>query len=398
MASADSRISFEGCAPVSPPPAIVLVTSSFPISGDGSEAAGAFVADLCDELAKQIPVRVVAPGRDNAVQSWSKHVKVFRYRTPDQPLSTLRSWHPADALEIVRVMASGARATERAVSAGKTSHVIALWALPCGEWARRSARRHGVGYSVWTLGSDIWSLGRIPVVRGRLRTILAGATHCWSDGLKLLEDTRALAGRDVAFLPSTRRIERARLEPARREPPYRFLFLGRWHPNKGIDLLLEALEHLSEADWEHIERVVVAGGGPLEAEVSVAVQRLHNSARPVELWGFLAGDEAQDVMLASDYLLIPSRIESIPVVFSDAMKLGLPVIATPVGDFPGLFATRPAPGILAGNADAMAIRQAIREAISVSPAVYADGTATMASRFDVAVSARAILAGMLNDE
>ncbi|MBJ6985299.1 glycosyltransferase [Luteimonas sp. MC1750] len=373
-------------------PALVLVTSSFPITGDGSEAAGAFVADLAEELAQHMPIRVVAPGGVEAVESWSENVDVFRYRTPDQPLSTLRPWQPSDALKIARVMVGGARATEQAASAGPVAHILALWALPCGEWARRSARKHACGYSVWTLGSDIWSLGRIPVVRGLLRRILAGATHCWSDGLKLMEDTRAIAGREVAFLPSTRRIDRVRLEPMRSLPPYRFLFLGRWHPNKGVDLLLEALAQLSASDWGGIERVVVAGGGPLDVEVRAAVRKLQDDAKPVELTGYLTRDQAQDAMLASDYLLIPSRIESIPVVFSDAMKLGLPVVVTPVGDFPGLLAQTPACGVLAPKATADGIVHALREAIQASPIQHASGCVAMAARFDVKASATCILA------
>lgn len=378
-------------------PAIVLVTSSFPISGDGSEAAGAFVADLAEELARHVSVRVVAPGDADTVQSWSTRVDVFRYRTPDQPLSTLRPWHPADTLKIARVMVGGARATERAVAAGTATHLLALWALPGGEWARRSARRHGIGYSVWTLGSDIWSLGRIPGVRGRLRTILAGATRCWSDGLRLMEDTRTIAGREVAFLPSTRRMDRARQESVRSEPPYRLLFLGRWHPNKGVDLLMEVLGNLPASDWERVERVVVAGGGPLEADVRDAVRKLQKEARPVELRGYLTRDEAQEAMLASDYLLIPSRIESIPIVFSDAMKLSLPVIASPVGDFPILLSGPSKCGVLASAADVDGLLRALHKALQSSPARFLNGSAEMAARFEVSASAKSVLAEILDD-
>lgn len=375
------------------PSALVIVTSSFPISGDGSEAAGAFVADLAGELANHVPVRVVAPGHADARESWAKDVEVFRYAAPEQALSTLRLWHPADALRVSCVLRAGQRATEQAVTAGPTAHVLALWALPCGQWTRRSARRHGIGYSVWTLGSDIWSLGRIPLVRSLLRRVLRDAEHCWSDGLKLRDDTQAIAGRPVGFLPSTRRIDRVRTEPLRTRPPYRLLFLGRWHPNKGIDLLLEALALLSDEDWSRIECVNVCGGGPLEPLVKTAVASLQDAGRPVVLRGYLARDEAQEAMLAADYLLIPSRIESIPVVFSDAMKLGLPVVATPVGDFPGLVVPSPTCGILAQGVDVPAMLRALHEAIGASPAAYTEGAAGMAARFDIEASARIILAG-----
>jgi hypothetical protein len=46
--------------------ALVLVSTSFPVLGDGSEAAGSFVSDLAEELAKHLPVRVVAPGTRKA--------------------------------------------------------------------------------------------------------------------------------------------------------------------------------------------------------------------------------------------------------------------------------------------------------------------------------------------
>jgi glycosyltransferase involved in cell wall biosynthesis len=39
-----------------------------------------------------------------------------------------------------------------------------------------------------------------------------------------------------------------------------------------------------------------------------------------------------------DYLVIPSRVESIPVILSDAVQLGTPIIATEVGDIRNILA------------------------------------------------------------
>lgn len=370
------------------PSALVIVTSSFPISGDGSEAAGAFVADLAEELANHVPIRVVAPGHADARESWAKGVEVFRYAAPEQALSTLRLWHPADALRVMRVLRAGQRATEQAVTAGPTAHVLALWALPCGQWARRSARRHGIGYSVWTLGSDIWSLGRIPLVRSLLRRVLREAEHCWSDGLKLRDDTQAIADRPVEFLPSTRRIDRVRTEPLRTRPPYRLLFLGRWHPNKGVDLLLEALALLSDEDWSRIECVTICGGGPLEPLVKTAVASLQDAGRPVVLRGYLARDEAQDAMLAADYLLIPSRIESVPVVFSDAVKLRCAVVACPVGDLPELIAGDDPCGLVSQSSNAKNISEVLARTVRLSASDFRDGMARAGETFNLALVAK----------
>ena len=192
-------------------------------------------------------------------------------------------------------------------------------------------------------------------------------------------------------------MDRARRESVRSEPPYRLLFLGRWHPNKGVDLLMEVLGNLPASDWERVERVVVAGGGPLEVDVRDAVRKLQKEARPVELRGYLTRDEAQEAMLASDYLLIPSRIESIPIVFSDAMKLSLPVVASPVGDFPILLSGPSKCGVLASAADIDGLLRALHEALQSSPARFLNGSAEMAARFEVSASAKSVLAGILDD-
>ena len=378
-------------------PAIVLVTTSFPIANDGSEAAGSFVSDLAEELAKRVSVRVVAPGHLPAQEQWSPNVEVFRYPAPAKPLSTLKPWRPADIVEILRVLRAGMRATREAVKRGTTAHVFALWALPSGEWARRVAREYGIGYSVWMLGSDVWSLGRVPILRELLARVIRRAAHAYADGYKLAEDAQHIAGVPVGFLPSTRRVDLIDAPPPRAKPPYRLLFLGRWHPNKGVDLLLEALALLGDDDWRRIECVEIQGGGPLDALVREHVFALRASGRQVELGGFLAKREAEAAIARADWVLIPSRIESIPVVFSDAMKLGRPVIASPVGDLPRLF-TGTGCGELAEEPSAVMFSRAIQRALAASPRSYATAVHTQAAHFDLAAIAAEIHLKVLGND
>jgi glycosyltransferase involved in cell wall biosynthesis len=313
----------------------VLVTSSFPIRGDGSEAAGSFVADIAEELAKRVKVHVVAPGAQAQREVWSDRIQIYRYAAPSQPLSTLRLWRPRDLRWTVRVLNGGLQATRDAAEMG-AAHIFALWGLPCGEWARRVAGERNVNYSVWMLGSDVWSLGRVPGLRGSLARVIRKATHAYADGYLLAEEAQRISGIPVEFLPSTRRIDMINFPPPRSEPPYRLLFLGRWHANKGIDLLLDALELLDETDWRRIECVEIQGGGPLERMVRERGSSLKARGRPVLVGDFLKKHDAEAAIVRADWLLIPSRIESIPVIFSDAMKLRRPVVSTPVGDLPKL--------------------------------------------------------------
>lgn len=346
------------------PRPFVVVTSSFPIRHDGSEAAGSFVADLVAALAESVPVRVVAPGSEERRDAWSPGVEVFRYAAPEQPLSTLKPWRPADLRWILRVLGSGATMTRAAV-ADDADAILALWGLPCGEWARRAAAARNVPYSVWLLGSDVWSLGRVPVLRGMLSRVIREAKRAYADGYQLGEDAKRLSGRPIAFLPSTREVAPADASTPRAAPPYRLLFLGRWHPNKGTDLLLDALALLTDADWTRIERIEIQGGGPLDALVRERAERLRAAGRPVEVGGFLDKPAAAAAFARSDWLLLPSRIESIPVVFSDAMKLGRPIVSMPVGDLPRLFAERDV-GVVAADVSAAAFADALRTALASS--------------------------------
>ena len=359
---------------------LVIVTSSFPISCDGSEAAGSFVADLVDVLANHVSVRVVAPGPSAARETWSDRVEVLRYAAPAIPLSTLKPWNPMHLRWIGRVLRGGLAATRLAVTED-VSQILALWGLPCGEWARRTAREHGVEFSVWMLGSDVWTLGRMPILRGMLARVMRHARNVYADGYRLADDAQRIGGVHVEFLPSTRRIDLTDPPPPRSQPPYRFLFLGRWHSNKGVDLLLDALGLLSDADWSRIETFEIQGGGPMEPLVRERAEALRAVGRPVEAGCFLAKAEAEAAIARADWVVIPSRIESIPVVFSDAMKLGRPVIATPVGDLPRLLES--ACGILCSAVDAPAIAKALRSAIHADKSFSANAVARNAAAFSL---------------
>lgn len=375
---------------------LVLVTTSFPIKGDGSEAAGSFVADLVEELAKHVPVRVVAPGPSAARQRLSGNIEVYRYAAPARPLSTLRPWHPGDLGWTARVLRGGMAAT-RAATGDDASHVLALWGLPCGEWARRAAKERDIDYSVWMLGSDVWTLGRLPLLRGALGRVIRQAAHAYADGYQLAEDAQRIAGIPVAFLPSTRHIDLCDPPPPRDQPPYRLLFLGRWHPNKGVDLLLDALGLLGDEDWQRIERVEIQGGGPLEPLVRERVAALQAQGRPVEAGRYLTKPEAEAAIARADWVLIPSRIESIPVVFSDAMKLGRPVVAMPVGDLPVLLGESHC-GELAAETDAAEYCRALKAALSGSPAAFGEGVVTQASRFELEGVSRNFLGSALGHD
>ncbi len=370
---------------------ILLVTTSYPDDNDGAAAAGVFVRDFAHTLAGLgTKITVVAPGTLTRTTGDSA-VHVQRFAVPRQPLSLLKPYKPQDWPAISQTMRSGRQAVNRACVENRIDHILALWALPSGAWAQNAAKKHGIPYSTWALGSDIWTLGRLPITRQWLRLVLRNAAQRYADGLQLGKDVSHISGMDCEFLPSTRQLPlRTTPQPPRSVPPFRLAFLGRWHPNKGIDLLLDALHRLDENDWSRIEQVRIFGGGPMNERVHSLSHTLRQHGRPLETGGYLNPQEAAELLAWSDFVLIPSRIESIPVIFSDAMQANRPVIAMPVGDLPELIARHPC-GILSKAVTADDYAQAIKTALHQAPKHSVDGIRNARQVFDIQQSAARLI-------
>jgi len=97
------------------------------------------------------------------------------------------------------------------------------------------------------------------------------------------------------------------------------LALGRLHPNKGFDLLLEALAIAREVHlW-------IAGDGPLR----VKLERLAGQLGVGERVRFLGWrDDVAALLARADLLVCPSLHEPLGNVVIEAWSAGLPVVAT----------------------------------------------------------------------
>jgi glycosyltransferase involved in cell wall biosynthesis len=101
------------------------------------------------------------------------------------------------------------------------------------------------------------------------------------------------------------------------------LFVGRLAPEKGLDTLLAA--------WEHLGGRIplrIVGDGPLAATVSAAAARLPN----VTWLGFQPPYEVQRLMGQASALILPSEwYETFGLVAVEAYARGTPVIAADIG-------------------------------------------------------------------
>jgi len=91
-----------------------------------------------------------------------------------------------------------------------------------------------------------------------------------------------------------------------------------------------------------------------------------------------------------DTLIIPSRVESIPVVLSDALQVGCNVIVSDVGDMGPLVRSYQA-GIVADELSPEAIKKAILSQLERSREEFSEGRQKLYALFDIRRSVNAFL-------
>lgn len=118
---------------------------------------------------------------------------------------------------------------------------------------------------------------------------------------------------------------------AREAGPLRLLFLGNLIPRKNLHMLLEALAMVS-APWT----LSVIGGAP-EPVYAERVRRQADSldmAEKVNWRGAVSDDEVRAALLEHQALVVPSSYEGFGIVYVEALRFGLPVLATSAGAAP----------------------------------------------------------------
>jgi glycosyltransferase involved in cell wall biosynthesis len=295
-----------------------------------ADYAGAFIPGFVSALVERgCEVTVLTPDKAGAKEEPGDHRVVwFEWAGSSRPLVDLRLRSPGDLRSILSLLSQGERALRSLVEKGRIDECLALWAVPAGHLARRACRGR-VPYSVWSLGSDIHDWARRPVVGSLVRRVLRGADRRFADGLELAAEVERISGRDCVFLPSMRRLPPPAPLPVPPGPGINFLFVGRLEPVKGADVLIDAFEAARSGGLD--ARLTLLGGGSLEHALKGRVTERGDADRVT----FISGVPPEVVaayMKACDCLVIPSRNESIPVVFSEAVQSGIPMLVSDVGD------------------------------------------------------------------
>lgn len=159
------------------------------------------------------------------------------------------------------------------------------------------------------------------------------------------------------------------------------LFLGRVTVDKGIFVLVEAMRQAREATSTEIRLVVV---GPVtEALWPELSARLSGLEGVIEFVG--EQDDPWTFLRDADVFILPSFHEGLPLSLLEAMAVGLPAIATQVGDIPDV--VRPGEtGWLVPARDVAALAHAIEAAVmsrNTLPQLGSRGANLIASHYDL---------------
>lgn len=200
----------------------------------------------------------------------------------------------------------------------------------------RAARPVGVPLVV-TWHNVLMATGAKARVLGAAEKLVAlGAdmSLCVSDDL--VTRVLRLGGKDVRFAPipapplppASRTAEEVRAELDAGDRPL-ILAIGRLHPQKGHDVLIDAAAALADRDPKPL--FVIAGDGPQRDELT---ERINRTGAPVRLLGHRA--DVADLLAAADIVASTSEWEGYPLFAQEALRSGTPVVATRVGGVPAV--------------------------------------------------------------
>ncbi len=264
----------------------------------------------------------------------------------------------------LRVAAPAVIAARRALEAFKPTLVHAATPFGVGLGARLAARQLGVPFVTsyhthftaylrhyklealdgiswpflrWFHNSGLRTYAPTETVRRELATQGFTNTRVWSRG-----------------------VDGARFAPAHRSRPLRqslgigddtliALYVGRLAPEKGIDVVLDAMQRVVAAHPGRV-RFVMTGDGPSEEKARAL------APAGTVFTGRLTGDALSAMYASADLFVFPSETETFGNVVLEAMASGLAVVAPDTGATTEFATAEAASLFAAGNAASLATR------------------------------------------
>lgn len=231
-------------------------------------------------------------------------------------------------------------AVRRAVAWADLVHVHGLWRSP-QFFASRAAWRMDKPYLVSPHGMlDSWALRRRRFRKQLYGRLIEWETLTRSSAIHVLTEREALDvsrlgfGRPVQLIPNGLDLSEFDRLPDRATGACHFpaiagkrviLFLGRIHPQKGLDLLVRAFHDVVHRCPETFLLIAGPDEEGYRRHVEADLKRLVPPDRFL-FTGLLQGESRLAALASADIFVLPSYSEGLPMAALEAMAAGLPVI------------------------------------------------------------------------
>ncbi|WP_229698751.1 glycosyltransferase family 4 protein [Wenjunlia tyrosinilytica] len=308
---------------------------------------GAHVCSLAHGLvARGVEVTVCGPVRTESEQGFSRAGARFRTVELGCPASARDE---AAAMAVLRHVCSSADVVH---AHGTHAGILAAFAL-----RTLPGRRHRRTPLVVTLHSAASRSARLPFLLER--RVVRAADIVLGASSDLVAHARSLGAKDARLAP----VAAPKAEPAlevervRQEIRAEFgsgdrpllLSVGRLTPEKGHGVLLDAARTWRGADPQPL--LVVSGEGPEQAALQDRIDAEH---LPVRLLG--RREDVPELLAAADVVVLASQWEGRSLLAQEALRTGVPLVATAVGGIPELVGDA---AVLVPYGDAEALGQAV---------------------------------------
>jgi glycosyltransferase involved in cell wall biosynthesis len=307
--------------------------------GTSTGGVGVHVRDLAREFVKRgHEVMVAGPAQTEELFGFTGCGARFR------PVRISAAPNPVQDLKAVVALRQALRGADVVHAHGVRAGALTGLAM-LGSRTPEVVTLHNAMLATGTKARLLTGLERLAVRRAG---IVLGASE------DLVERARRLGAREARLGPvpappqdpPTRTREQVRAELGIDDKAGEVLVLaaGRLAPQKDYPTLLKAA-----GEWrDGAIRVAIAGSGPLQASMQSAIDA---EGLSVTLLGHRS--DIPDLLAAADLFILTSTWEARALVVQEAMRAGVPVVATAVGGIPGL-AGSAAVSVPPGDPDAVA--------------------------------------------
>lgn len=315
------------------PQRIGILTHNYPVYKNESKDAGKFVYAFAHELSKKSAVFVLCPDYGTGTKASERRVPVtwFNWGSNGKKFGNWSYYSPFSYLNAFRLFRRGNEAVSEFVTNNRIDYLISFWNFPSGVFALHANEELKIPYSTWALGSDIYFYSKLPIVRQIVSKVVKRADKVFGNSIDICKAIKGLTGRSAEVLLTSNLISiKDAKSPNLNKKLFNFLYLARLEKVKGPDLLIEATKILMEKRQDFEVNMIGTGSMYEGLQRKINDYKLNTK---IKLHGYIEDQSIVNGYLKeSDCLVIPSRSESFPLVITEAIQVGIPILGSDVGD------------------------------------------------------------------